>query len=583
MKHLKLIKFFIFISVLNLSSTLLFSQCHVPNFFPENFDDVEIHALYTTGQLVKIGNLASFETFELKLVRSQNVIFGESVEITHLVFATGCRDLSVSTLDNFCSRGTFCVSDFECPNDFFVWTLPSKIDAVCNNIDLTFAKDFSGLDPIYVEIKYITVIEFPCAEIVYPEDKSFNIDTSTTISWNQINEAIGYRISIGTTPNGTQIANKKFIGTANSYKVEGLEYNKTYYCTIYPIYALIELTDCPEISFTTSRKLDCSFCCSFPSSYTDCFGFEDFTTGELIPQGSPKFTLFNASSLSATITNLKSLSGIHSMKFGNLTNIDYNINRTISESTPTRLEWAMFLPNQRSGTWALETNNANVYPIRVKLNNGNAEVYNTTNNVTTLKTTIKYSQNTWIKFTLIFQPHENEIELWIDGKFIFKVIDYGSNKITDLNFAGDPLLNTNEFYVDNLCYNEFLPFINCSNEYEPVCADNIEFDNECYAFFSGYSACELTKGQCGTVGTEEEFDQNDIDLYPNPTSGLFLLSCNNNTKKTYTLYDIFGTQVYNGIFYDTIDFDLTNNCSGVYLLKVVKEDKIITKKIVLEN
>ena len=61
----------------------------------------------------------------------------------------------------------------------------------------------------------------------------------------------------------------------------------------------------------------------------------------------------------------------------------------------------------------------------------------------------------WVQFSLIFQPFEDEIELWVDGKFIYKISAYSSNMITDLNFSRLENSANNEMYVDELCYKEW--------------------------------------------------------------------------------------------------------------------------------
>ena len=583
MKNIKE-KLIIHLILLILWNTSLKSQCVVPVYGPEIFENVEVRARYINGQIEKIANVFPGETKELKLVTNQNVIYGSSLEISDLIFATGCRIISVSTLNNLCDKGSICSETWECQNDSHVWTLPLKNDAVCNNIDFTFRTFYS--QDIKINVSYITVIEFSCTEITEPLNNSDNIGRNSMIKWNYIPEAKAYKVSVGTTPNGAELLNRFNVGNINFYTLTNLDFNKKYYVSVFPVYDLIELYNCPVISFTTEG--DCSFCCSYPTNYNDCVGFEEFSNGSFIPQANARFTLYNSSSASPQLVSNIGANGQKSIKFVNQTNIDYNISRTITESIPTRLEWAMFLPNGKSGTWGLETNNVDIYPIQVKLSNGDARIYNTTNNITTLKTTIKYNQNKWIKFTLIFQPAENEIELWLDGKFIYKITDYGSNKITDLNFAGDPNLGTNEFYIDNICYLEFLPFINCSSEFEPVCANNKEFENGCYAFFSGYSPCEVTNEKCGTVAVDDEDNIDDvtfITVVPNPTSGIINIDLDpqiNAQKVQFSLHDIFGAR-QDYVKLQPGPVNLESLKAGIYFLQTRYQDRLQTKKIVLLN
>jgi hypothetical protein len=47
---------------------------------------------------------------------------------------------------------------------------------------------------------------------------------------------------------------------------------------------------------------NCTVCCQLDvASYADCVDFEEYTEGPIVPQASPKFTLFSSSSQNATI------------------------------------------------------------------------------------------------------------------------------------------------------------------------------------------------------------------------------------------------------------------------------------------
>ena len=90
-----------------------------------------------------------------------------------------------------------------------------------------------------------------------------------------------------------------------------------------------------------------------------------------------------------------------------------------------------------------------------------------------------------------------------------------------------------------------------------------------------------------TLGLEGEFsDINSFQLSPNPSKGVFNIVTNtSNIIKEAVVYDILGKQVYalsNTQKEENITLDLTALNKGVYLLKTVLENNVVsTKKIVI--
>lgn len=78
-------------------------------------------------------------------------------------------------------------------------------------------------------------------------------------------------------------------------------------------------------------------CDSSIGQYSICDDFEKLQTGNILPQGSPKFSLFSGQAMEqATVTTEKAFSGSKSLKFTNTSDIDFNIDRIIQ--SPSRLE-----------------------------------------------------------------------------------------------------------------------------------------------------------------------------------------------------------------------------------------------------
>jgi hypothetical protein len=105
------------------------------------------------------------------------------------------------------------------------------------------------------------------------------------ISWDAIASALGYKITIGTTTGGTDIANNVDLGLVTSYSYAAPNINTTYYYTVIPYNSVGDATGCTEQSLITSAT-GC-YCTSVPSSNDGSgitnvqLGTADFPNGDV--------------------------------------------------------------------------------------------------------------------------------------------------------------------------------------------------------------------------------------------------------------------------------------------------------------
>ncbi|MDN3667353.1 BspA family leucine-rich repeat surface protein [Algibacter miyuki] len=93
-----------------------------------------------------------------------------------------------------------------------------------------------------------------CSELTAPLNEAINVSTATNLSWNVSPDATGYKLSIGTFSEGTDILNSKDIGNFLSYNLpENLPENKTVYVTVVAYNSNGNAKDCSEESFTTAK------------------------------------------------------------------------------------------------------------------------------------------------------------------------------------------------------------------------------------------------------------------------------------------------------------------------------------------
>ncbi len=92
-----------------------------------------------------------------------------------------------------------------------------------------------------------------CTTLNIPSDGQVDVNPATNISWPYAPTATGYRLSIGTSPGGSELLNDLDVGNVLSYTpTSELDANALIYVRITPYNAIGTALNCPEFSFTTS-------------------------------------------------------------------------------------------------------------------------------------------------------------------------------------------------------------------------------------------------------------------------------------------------------------------------------------------
>lgn len=281
------------------------------------------------------------------------------------------------------------------------------------------------------------------------------------------------------------------LGKDNSYLIYGgkLTYNSNGGISNKPFIAkTLQDPDC-----VTNPPL---LLCDNPvGQYSICEDFDKLQNGNILPQGSSKFSLYSGNANEqATVTTERSFSGTKSLKFTNTSDINFNINRNIE--SPSRLEWNTYIESGKTGSWNIQTNNPSTPALIGRYTNGKVSINTVNNNQAVEIGSVAYSSNQWIHTALIFNNTSNTIEVWVDSKQVALLQNYQSHQVSRLNIYGTPGVNTNGFFIDNLLYFETqIPCV-CTNEYVPVCVNGKEFSNSCRAACAGYTSNEWTQGPC---------------------------------------------------------------------------------------
>src|SRR5690606_25458998 len=107
-----------------------------------------------------------------------------------------------------------------------------------------------------------TLLKTPaCTQLISPIDGSTQVAIDTDIHWDLVEEAEGYRISIGTTPMGTEIVNNLDLGDETSYShTSNFPEGTAIYVRVTPYNEVGEATACLEEQFTTETLLKIPAC-----------------------------------------------------------------------------------------------------------------------------------------------------------------------------------------------------------------------------------------------------------------------------------------------------------------------------------
>ncbi len=100
--------------------------------------------------------------------------------------------------------------------------------------------------------------------------------------------------------------------------------------------------------------------------------------------------------------------------------------------------------------------------------------------------------------------------------------------------------------------------------------------------FLDYAALLPGKSMRTISGTTEEQQPSDLNVFPNPSTGIFTIAAADFEGGLMEVYDMTGRKVYSAVAESKTTLDLTGYSKGVYLLNVISNDKVISKRIVLE-
>ena len=257
--------------------------------------DADGYKLTITGSSTTINNVTDFDFTGTTYVFPNDFTQGEIVTVTITPYnevgdAIGCTSESftirpipnctnlVSPINNATNVSVMSDISWDAAFDadgyrISVGTSPNGTDIV-NNEDVasltsyTFGEDLPSETLIYVTVvpyntsgaavgctsdSFETEIIIPdCSELSSPFNGETEIPLESSIAWEEVEKTDGYRLSIGTTPNGTDILNNQDMGSSTSYThSQEYPFGTEIYVTITPYNSVGDAVQCEEQSFTT--------------------------------------------------------------------------------------------------------------------------------------------------------------------------------------------------------------------------------------------------------------------------------------------------------------------------------------------
>ena len=125
-----------------------------------------------------------------------------------------------------------------------------------------------------------------CTQLFSPSQGATNINVGTSVSWNYAPKATGYRLSLGTSPEGTDILDNQDLGNVFNYEpLSDLPFGTVIYAKVSPYNPIEANIDCVSSSFTTAGEGEPPGCSNmtFPPNGAVNVGLSPYLQWEAVP------------------------------------------------------------------------------------------------------------------------------------------------------------------------------------------------------------------------------------------------------------------------------------------------------------
>lgn len=144
-----------------------------------------------------------------------------------------------------------------------------------------------------------------------------------------------------------------------------------------------------------------------------------------------------------------------------------------------------------------------------------------------------------------------------------------NNQLTTLNVKNGSNSSFTAFSANNN------PNLTC------ITVDNVSWSNSNWS--SGKDASAMFSFDCLNVGINEIDNEGGYSVYPNPSTGIFMIRSNNGEKQTANLYDVSGKLAFNKNIEGDTEINTGDLNDGIYTLIIRSENSIAAKKVVITH
>lgn len=156
------------------------------------------------------------------------------------------------------------------------YTVPGASVPTGSSVKVRWYLTYGTEGDYYIYLDNISAVQVsttppPCASLTTPEEGAENV-LSPIITWtNPGGSPTGYKLTVGTTPTGTDVLNNFDAGDVTTYNLNTLIPGATYYVTVIPYNAFGSATGCTASTFTACGALTVPTLEEFDTASPDCW------------------------------------------------------------------------------------------------------------------------------------------------------------------------------------------------------------------------------------------------------------------------------------------------------------------------
>ncbi len=211
--------------------------------FSYHATDAELNQTYPVSLTTGFGYYTHPEYWRVWIDYNQNEIF----EPSEIAFQQMVPAPPNGTFENTI-HGNITIPEDATPGPTIMRVIMSRFGYAmpCDTIDYGEIEDYS------VNIIGTPTPAIPdCSQLIVPANNATDVPLNTPFAWTTANQATGYKLTVGTTPNGHEIVDHLDVGNVTGYQFFPFAHNTKFYVKVTPYNDAGENDACKTSNFTT--------------------------------------------------------------------------------------------------------------------------------------------------------------------------------------------------------------------------------------------------------------------------------------------------------------------------------------------